>query len=160
MSKYDFMHATANDLPEIIDLYHSLIGTSGCTWHLGYPNKEIAEADIRSRSLYILRDENHDLISVASAGTSDELEELQWNAKNPCDLARIGVLPTRQNQGIGSLMLSKVITDVKTRGFDGIRMLVSKNNPPALALYDKSGFVRRDEINMYDIDFFCYEMVF
>jgi ribosomal protein S18 acetylase RimI-like enzyme len=160
LNNYVFSIAKQNDIDEILDFYHSLIGTPGCTWHLDYPNRKIIESDIHYESLYILRDKDNSIISVAAAGMNDELEELHWNTKNPCDLARIGVLSTRQNQGIGTLMLCNVINAVKKRGFDGIRMLVSKSNPSALALYDKNGFTKCGEAIMYGIDFFCYEMIF
>lgn len=159
MSSYEFSVAKQDDIDEILDFYHSLIGIPGCTWDLDYPDREIVALDIQSESLYILRDENNILISAAAAGTNDELEELRWSANNPCDLARIGVLSTRQNQGIGTIMLRYVINSVRKRGFDGIRMIVSKSNPSALALYEKNGFARNGETKMYDIDFFCYEML-
>ena len=143
MNNYIFSLAERNDVDEILDFYHSLVGTPGCTWNLDYPNRENVESDIHNDSLYMLRDKDNILISVAAAGMSDELEELRWNMKNPCDLARIGVLSTRQNQGIGTIMLCNVINAVKKRGFDGIRMLVSKSNPSALAMYDKNGFTKR-----------------
>jgi ribosomal protein S18 acetylase RimI-like enzyme len=52
-------------------------------------------------------------------------------------------------------MFNKVINAVKERGFDGIRMLVIKNNISALALYDKNGFSGYGETNMYNIGFCC-----
>lgn len=159
MEKYKFLLADTDDIPEIVDIYHSLIGTPGCTWGLDYPNKETAESDIRNKSLYILK-ENERIIAVASAGAFDELGDLKWTPKNPCELARIGVMPTMQKQGIGTIILQNVIKAVKDRGFDGIRMLVSKTNPAALALYDKNGFEKCGEAFMFDIDFYCYEMKF
>jgi ribosomal protein S18 acetylase RimI-like enzyme len=162
--KYIFTVANQENASKVLDFYRSLIGTLGCTWDLTYPNKEIVEQDINSKSLYLLK-ESDEIISVAFAGVSDELNELKWFSENPCDLARIGVLSSRQNQGIGSIMLNKVANAVKERGFDGIRMLVSRNNISALALYDKNGFSKYGfskygETNMYGIDFYCYEMGF
>jgi ribosomal protein S18 acetylase RimI-like enzyme len=160
MNDYIFSLAKPTEIDEILDFYHSLIGTPGCTWSLDYPDKEILESDIKSESLYTLRDKDNILVSVAAAVISDELDELHWSTKNPCDLARIGVLSSKQNQGIGTLMLCNIINAAKSRGFDGIRMLVSRNNPSALALYNKNGFHKCGETLMYGIDFFCYEMVF
>ena len=53
-----------------------------------------------------------------------------------------------------------MIEAVKDRDFDGIRMLVSKTNPAALALYDKNGFEKCGETYMYGIHFYCYQMNF
>jgi L-amino acid N-acyltransferase YncA len=159
MDDYTFLLASYDDITEIVDIYHSLIGTPGCTWDLDYPNRESAESDISRSSLYILK-KNDKIVAVASADAFNELGHLQWTPQNPCELARIGVIPSMQKQGIGTLILQNVIRTIREKGYDGIRMLVSKTNPAALALYDKNRFVKCGEVFMYDIDFFCYEMKF
>lgn len=159
MNDYEFLLACHDDIPEIVHVYHSLVGTPGCAWDMEYPSIETAQSDISSKSLYILK-RNGEIVAVASAGEFDELGHLQWTPKNPCELARIGVLPTMQRQGIGTIILHEVIRTAREKGFDGIRMLVSKTNLAALALYDKNGFAKCGEVVMYDIDFFCYEMQF
>jgi ribosomal protein S18 acetylase RimI-like enzyme len=165
MEKYEFMLADCDDVPEIVNLYHSLIGTPGCTWDLEYPSKESAQSDIGAGCLYILKQSGcisapAKIVAAASAGTLNELGHLRWKPKNPCELARIGVLPSAQRQGVGTLILQNVIAAMKGKGFDGIRMLVSKTNPAALALYDKNGFERCGETFMFEIDFYCYQMCF
>ena len=159
MEKYCFRLADIDDISEIIDIYHKNIGTSGCTWNSDYPCLASAESDIANKSLYILK-ENDKIIAVASAGSFDELGHLPWSLKNPCELARIGVIPEKHNRGIGTIILQNVIQAVKERGYDGIRMLVSKTNPAALALYNKNGFNQCGETYMYEIDFYCYQMIF
>ncbi len=158
MDQYHFAVAEKTDYEDILDLYHSLIGTPGCTWSAEYPSREIVQEDIDNRSLYVLRDDRGRIIAVAAAGVSDELEKLHWSQERPCDLARIGVSPEMQGRGVGTMMLRQVMDAVWERGFDGIRMLVSKSNPAALALYDKNGFQRCGETFMYGIDFYCYEL--
>jgi len=156
---YKFLLANYVDIPQIIDIYHSLIGTPGCTWSLNYPDRETAESDVDSKSLYVLK-KNGIIIAVASIGEFNELEHLQCTLKVPCELARLGVIPTLQKQGIGTTILRNIIKTAKEKGFDGIRMLVSKTNPSALALYDKNGFEKCGEVSMYGIDFYCYQMKF
>jgi Homocysteine/selenocysteine methylase (S-methylmethionine-dependent) len=159
MNNYTFLLADYDDIPEIVRLYTSLVGTPGCTWDIDYPSKETAESDIKINSLYILKSDNK-IIAVASIGAFDELNDLPWEPENPCELARIGVLPTMQKQGIGTVILQNVINVAKEKGFDGIRMLVSKTNPAALALYDKNGFEKCGEAFRFDIDFYCYQITF
>jgi ribosomal protein S18 acetylase RimI-like enzyme len=159
MDGYTFLLVNYDDIPEVVRIYHSLIGTPGCTWNLDYPNRATAESDINSKSLYILK-KNDKTIAVASVGEFNELGHLQWTPKKPCELARIGVIPSMQKQGIGTIILQNIIEKVKEKGFDGIRMLVSKTNPAALALYDKNGFERCGETFMFDIDFYCYQIKF
>lgn len=159
MDGYTFSLARPDDVQEIVSIYHSLVGTPGCTWDLDYPNRATAESDVSRKALYVLK-KNGRIIAVASVGEFNELGHLQWTPQNPCELARIGVMPTMQKQGIGTILLQNIIKMVREKGFDGIRMLVSKTNPAALALYDKNGFAKCGEVFMFDIDFFCYEINF
>ena len=159
MSNFTFQLACTKDLPEIMAIYHSLIGTSGCTWSLDYPNAEIASEDIENRRLYILR-QDAKIVAVASAGAWGDWDHLPWTPQNPCDLARIGVAPAMQGQGIGTLMLRHIIAEMNRQGFDGMKFVVSKTNPAALALYDKNGFERCGETVAFGIDWYCYQMVF
>lgn len=154
---YEFLLANYDDIPQIIDIYHSLIGTPGCAWSLDYPDRDTVESDVDSKSLYVLK-KNGIIIAVASVGEFNELGHLQWTLKVPCELARLGVISTLQKQGIGTTILKNIIETAKEKGFDGIRMLVSKTNPAALALYDKNGFEKCGEVSMYDIDFYCYQI--
>lgn len=159
MNNYKFLLANNEDVPEILTIYKSLVGTAGCTWDDEYPNEESAKSDIKSKSLYLLKKADK-IIAVASAGAFDELNHLNWTPQNPCELARIGVVPSFQNQGIGTIILQNVMQTMKTNGFDGIRMLVSKTNFAALALYNKNGFENCGETYMFDIEFYCYQLKF
>lgn len=159
MDDYKFHLASYDDIPEIANIYHSLIGTPGCTWHSDYPNRATAEYDFNNGWLYVLKKDDK-IIAVASAGDIDELGHLQWKPKKPCELARIGVSPTMQRLGIGTIILQNVIRVMKDKGFDGIRILVSKTNPAALALYEKNGFERCGDVFMFDIDFYRYQIDF
>ena len=159
MNRYTFSLACHNDIPEIVRIYKSLVGTPGCTWGEDYPSGKTAEWDIKHNNLYILKS-NEKIIAIASIGDFDELGHLQWKPKKACELARIGVIPSMQKQGVGTMILQNVIDVAKEKGFDGIRMLVSKTNPAALVLYDKNGFERCGEAFMFDTDFYCYQMLF
>jgi ribosomal protein S18 acetylase RimI-like enzyme len=159
MERYNFSLASREDIPAIVSLYHSLVGTPGCTWDDEYPSLETAELDLTRQTLYVLKNGSL-VVAVASVGAFDELGDLSWKSQNPCELARIGVLPNLQNQGVGTIILSHIMEVAKAKGFDGIRMLVSKTNYPALALYEKNGFVRCGEVYRFGIDFYCYEIQF
>ena len=158
--EYAFSLAQSADAQAVFALYRRMIGTPGCTWSDEYPTLDLVKRDIGTGSLYVLRDEQGALIAAAAAGPNDELEAFAWDAPNPCELARVAVDLPRQNQGIGTYLLKRVIPAVQARGFDGIRMLVSVNHPHALALYDKNGFTRLDEVHLYGHDFYRYQMVF
>ena len=159
MNNFNFLLAHPANLDEIMDIYHSLIGTPGCTWCLEYPDRALVESDIAAGSLYILK-KNDRIIAVAAAGAFDELGHMSWTPKNPCELARIGVIPELQGRGIGALMLNKVMQAAVERGFDGMILLVSKTNPMALSMYEKNGFERRGETFMYGNDYWGYQRCF
>lgn len=158
MALYSIRKADINDADEILGLYHSQIGTEGCTWNEDYPSMIDIMEDIQSNSLYCFADENSMLVACAFAGESNELNDIEWNSviKNYCDLARICVRREYQNKGIATLFLNNIIADLKLRGFDGIRLLVGKKNLSAIALYKKAGFTYLCDKRMYDIDFYCY----
>jgi len=159
MNGYRFQLASADDIPDIVSIYQSLVGIPGCTWDVDYPSKETAEADLDNESLYVLKKDDT-VVAAASAGAFGELGDLQWTPENPCELARIGVMPTMQKQGVGSIILQNIVEAMKAKGFDGVRMLVSKTNHAALELYDKNGFEKCGEAFRFDIDFYCYQMKF
>jgi len=159
LNNYTFGLANYDDIPEITNIYHSLIGTPGCTWDLDYPSRETAEYDIKNGFLYVLKN-SEKIIAVASAGNFDELGDLEWKLKNPCELARIGVMPTMQKQGIGTIILQYIIEAMRAKGYDGMRFTAWKNNHAALALYDKNGFEKCGEVFRFGRENCCYQMQF
>jgi ribosomal protein S18 acetylase RimI-like enzyme len=156
---YTFSLATREDIPAIVSIYRSLVGTPGCTWDYEYPSRETAETDTARQELFVLK-KGGSIVAVTSAGDFGELADLTWKSQNPCELARIAVPLNLQNQGIGTLILRHVIEAVKAKGFDGIRMLVAKTNFSALALYEKNGFERCGEVFRFNHDYYCYEIQF
>jgi len=155
--EYKFALATQADIPQIMEVYQSLIGTPGCTWNEHYPDIEIAEADIKANGLYLLKD-NDRIIAVASAGKLDDYDVNSWDIENPCEFARLGVRPDYQGRGIGKMCMNYVFKIAREQGFDGVVLLVAKNNPTAIALYEKGGFKRCGEVFMYGNDYYRYQM--
>ena len=155
---YTFSAAEPADADDILVLYQNLIGTPGCTWNSEYPTKEFIDSDIKLHSLYILKNQQGQIIATASCGGERELDDLQWDMQNPCELARVAVAPSLHHQGIGSYLLKQVIAAVKARGFDGICMLVATSNSAALGLYEKHGFTRCGKIRRYGFNFFRYQI--
>lgn len=151
--------AKHDDIPEIVSIYRSLIGTPGCTWDEDYPNAETAEYDINKGWLHALKKQDR-IVAVVSIGDIGELSDLKWKPKNPCELARIGVHPQLQKQGIGTLLLQHCFEVARNQGFDGIRILVAKTNTAALALYEKNGFERCGEVFRFNTNFYCYQIAF
>ena len=161
MNDFEFSLAKIEDVPEILKLYDSLIGTPGCTWSEDYPGVEITERDINNEALYVLRSEGR-IVAVASisANFGDNLRQYDWRSQNPCEMARIGVLPSLHGRGIGEYMMRLLADAAKERGFDGMMMLATRNSTGAQAIADKLGYHQYDEIILYDVRFRRYEIVF
>lgn len=159
MKDLKFKLAKKEDLMEIMNLYHNLIGTPGCTWDLDYPNEEIAQYDIDYHGLYVLR-KKRKIVAVGSLCPFDELSDLLWKPQNPCELARLGVDPVFQEQGLGSYMLKNLMRIAKEKGYDGIILLVSKTHLVAQHLYEKNGFEKCGEVFRYDNEYYYYQIVF
>lgn len=156
---FHFRHASAEDIPSLLALYRSLVGTPGCAWNDAYPGRENILEDLARQALYCLCAPDGTIVAAASAGQDDELQGLCWSPEiqSFCDLSRVAVRPELQNQGLGGLLLRHVMQDARQRGFDGMRMLVSSGNPAAVALYEKAAFSRCGQVERYGIDFYCYE---
>ena len=86
MEVYTFMLAKHEDIPEAVSIYHSLVGTPGCTWDMEYPSEETAEYDVENKWLYVLK-KDEKIIAAASVGDFDELGDLPWKPQKPCGLA-------------------------------------------------------------------------
>lgn len=57
------------------------------------------------------------------------------------DLLTLGVLPEAQRQGYGAALLGELMARAKARQAQRMVLEVRAGNRPALALYDRSGFV-------------------
>ncbi|KRF18945.1 hypothetical protein ASG90_03400 [Nocardioides sp. Soil797] len=65
------------------------------------------------------------------------------------DLARIGVHPSRQREGIAAALLDHVIDAAREDGADRMLLEVSAVNPEALAFYAATGFEHIDTRTRY-----------
>ncbi len=156
---YIFRKASDTDKAEILALYHSLIGTEGCTWNIYYPTMEDIEEDLKREALYCLTDEKGGIAAAVFAGSDPDMDELEWDPRvtRTVDMSRLGVKHELQGQGVGARIMNEVLSHAKESGCDGARLLVSRSNPAALALYGKLGFENLGEARMYNIDFYRFE---
>lgn len=152
--------ALPEELEAAMKIYRTLIGTEGCTWDEGYPDRETVLAGIKSGGLYFAELDGK-IAACAFCGEDDEdLKSLSgWSGeiKNPCFFARIGVLPEYQGRKIASALLGFFLRTMPGAGFDGMHFLVSRTNFPALALYAKFGFENAGECEMFGEQWYMYE---
>ena len=156
-----FSAARGDQVPEVTALWNSLKGTAYCLWDEFYPTEKEAQSDISGGVLYCLRSPDG---TLAAAGTVRHLEEhdpiAPWQGKNPCDLLRIGVDSFYQGKGVASRFLKELMAVALSKGFDSMRILVGKENLPALKLYKNAGSVIRGEHFSWNTHWLCMEKVF
>lgn len=152
------------DAAAVHSLYQSLVGTPGCSWVVEYPDLEMVEHDILRGSLYKYCDHDGRIIAAISAGEDENMTESYggWRLElaRPCELARLGVARGAQGQGVAQRLFAVALDEMCRQGFDGARLMVSVDADAARSIYEKLGFSRLGEIEIYGGRFICMEKSF
>ncbi len=150
--------ATEKDLPRIMKMYRSYIGTPGCTWNVLYPNEAILYNDFSTGNLYVLR-RGKKLIGAGSVVDTNQLDELDcWTQKdNAREIARIVIAKDYQGNHYGKHLINKLCRRLEHSGCKAVRLLVSPENHRALNLYRNTGFRNRGKYFLYEHDYYAYE---
>jgi len=152
--------ADISDLKEIMELYHSVIGTEGCSWNEYYPDEEIIREDIEAGTLYCAKNNEGNIISAFALSEDEEVDELECWSKDILpvkEIMRLVVKLDYQNQGIARIMLQYGMDTLKEQGYEGVHFLVSKGNQKAIRSYSKLNFMNVGETTMFDNEWYCYE---
>ena len=155
-----FKPARAEEMDALLMLCRSAaMGCAQTTWDEEYPNREILQWDIDNGALFTvwLGEEQIGLLSMGQA--EEELDSLTWRlpAKKPCEFARFGLKKEWQGKGAASRVLQAAFAHSAARGYDAVRILVSRSFEHGCRLYEKNGFVRCGEASLWDCDFYCYD---
>jgi GNAT superfamily N-acetyltransferase len=54
----------------------------------------------------------------------------------------IAVVPDRRGAGVGGALLRALLNTARSQGFGALSLSVQRNNPAALRLYERNGFVK------------------
>lgn len=151
--------ALPKDAEEIFEIYEALKGSPGCPWNEEYPSLEFVCDDIEKRCSLYKAAENGKIIAAAYLGDFEENERPDCLDKSMrfAELSRVGVRREYQRKGIASVLLRHLLSEAELLGYDGIALLVGTENHPAMALYEKFGFERCGETQLYGIYFYCYQ---
>ena len=150
--------ARKEELPEILQLYRSVIGKSGCTWDVFYPNEATLQEDFETENLYVLCNGTH-MIGAGSVVPENELEDLVfWEISEKArEIARIVIAPAHQGKGYGKQLVSKLCKKLGHDGYSAVHLLAATQNPAACSLYARVGFRRKGACHRYDHDYYAYE---
>lgn len=152
---------TKKEINQIKDLYKQIKEHSYTLWDENYPNEELITWDIERKGLYGVF-ENGVLIAISFVGErcEDGEEDFSWkdSFNKRGTFARIGVSPEYQNRGVGTFLVDFILDELKTRGFDGVRILVGVNNINAIKLYSKFGFINCGTTKRYGHEYYLFEL--
>lgn len=149
------------DINNALMLYQDIKTNSYTLWDDDYPSRELIEWDIDRKGLFGAY-EKGELIAICFAGERCEDGEEVFTWKETFNkrgtFARIGVSSKHQNKGVGTKMVQFILKELKKQGFDGVRILVGKNNENAKKLYKKFGFYSCGETFRYGHDYYLFEL--
>lgn len=91
--------------------------------------------------------ERAQLIAIYTINTEYNPEYLnakwKYNREIACIIHRLCVSPEVQNRGIGKIVLNHIENQLQNMGFESVRLDVFSENPYAIRLYEKCGYVKR-----------------
>lgn len=148
-----------NEKEQVLNLYRSVLGTEYCVWTEDYPGEREIAFDLSRDALFGIWD-GEKLAGVISIDDDPEVEKLTCWSKTmvpSAELARVGVALEYQNKGIARRLLAEVMLVAKERGYQGVHLLVAKENVKALRSYGKLEFENVGECYMFGHEYWCYE---
>lgn len=150
--------AAADDLSAVVALYRDAIGRLGCTWSEQYPTAENAGEDFEAGGLFVLCRDGA-VIGAVSAVSENEIDALPfWTpAEKPREIARVVIDRRMAGHGYAAVIVSTVLSSLRTGGCDVVRLLVSPGNPAAIRTYEKLGFRPAHSVFLYGNDFRAME---
>ena len=113
-------------LSDFDNLSHTLVSDFDDFW-----NKNILKSELQNPfSTYIIAKTENEIVGFA--GIIDTLDQME--------ITNIVVKKTYRNNGIGNILLNKLILLSKESHKNEIILEVNENNIPAIKLYEKNGF--------------------
>jgi GNAT superfamily N-acetyltransferase len=159
LNKFGFLRlAKKAELPQILKLYRSVIGKTGCTWSISYPNEATLYEDFNTQNLYVLQ-KGKELVGAISIVPRNELDDLEcWKVReNAREIARVVIAPQHQGKGYGKFMVKKLCYQLEERKCKAVHLLASTENYHALNLYREAGFQNIGQCERYDHAYYIYE---
>ena len=160
--------ASEKDLQGIMDMIQGcvseMVSHNIMQWNEHYPNLEVIAEDIKNQEGYVMVQGDSYVAYVAiNEDQSPEYEQIQWMTKSKHVLVvhRLAVNPDFQGKGIAGQVMTFIQEYAKKEGYESIRLDAFTENPAALRVYERIGFIRLGQVFFpyRDIPFYCYEKV-
>ena len=147
--------ANKQDLPQLKTMYKDIVENMNknkiTIWDDVYPSI-FFESDILNKQLYVLEDDS--VIVSAFCLCDDNIDSIQWKepAAKALYIQRLGVNVLYMQKGIGSNTLDEAKEIARKLNYNYLRLLVVDFNYPAINLYLKNGFVKKEGVHSEIID--------
>ena len=147
--------ANKQDLPQLKTMYKDIVENMNknkiTIWDDVYPSI-FFESDILNKQLYVLEDDS--VIVSAFCLCDDNIDSIQWKepAAKALYIQRLGVNVLYMQKGIGSKTLDQAKELAQKLNYNYLRLLVVDFNYPAINLYLKNGFVKKEGVHSEVID--------
>ena len=147
--------ANKQDLPQLKTMYKDIVENMNknkiTIWDDVYPSI-FFESDILNKQLYVLEDDS--VIVSAFCLCDDNIDSIQWKepAAKALYIQRLGVNVLYMQKGIGSKTLDEAKEIARKLNYNYLRLLVVDFNYPAINLYLKNGFVKKEGVHSEIID--------
>ena len=155
-----FRQALPADLAPLCDFYRYVIENTDnmpqyCRWVFGlHPTEEMIRDYIEAEAMYFFED--GDKIAAAAAMTMAQDEDyhgIEWGLACADDAVAVihifGVRPELRHTGLAQEFASALIRTASARGKRAVRLDALASNVPAHRFYERLGFVKRGEQQMY-----------
>ena len=152
--------ASPADKDKILALYKTMLH-GPAEWDEDYPNEETIEFDMSRNALFVMKNDDDEVIAAISIDKDDEVDSLPYWDKSLApsgEFSRICVRNDMQNQGIARQMILHAFNVMRKDGKKGAHILVKTGHEAAIALYGKLGLKTVGECFMYGKDFICMEV--
>lgn len=129
-------------------------------WNEYYPNEDTIEFDLSRNALFVMKNDNGQIIAAISVDEDEAVDKLTcWNKElTPSgEVSRLCVRKDMQNQGIAKKMMQYVFDIFRKEGKRSVHILVKTGHKAAFAAYGALGFKTVGECNMFGKDFICME---
>lgn len=147
--------ANKQDLPQLKTMYKDIVENMNknkiTIWDDVYPSI-FFKSDILNKQLYVLEDDS--VIVSAFCLCDDNIDSIQWKepAAKALYIQRLGVNVLYMQKGIGSKTLDEAKEIARKLNYNYLRLLVVDFNYPAINLYLKNGFVKKEGVHREVID--------
>lgn len=152
--------ASPDDRNKILALYKTML-YGPAEWDEDYPNEETIGFDMSRDALFVMKNDDDEVIAAISIDKDNEVDSLPYWDKSLApsgEFSRICVRKDMQNQGIARQMILHVFDVMRKDGKRGAHILVKTGHEAALALYGNLGFKTVGECFMFGKDFICMEV--